>query len=76
MISEVVIPFLEEGMENTLVEYRNFQNGYGDEFLVIRDRIYWGQYPIDTDIDIVTDVGLNIGAGDSITIEMKTMMWV
>lgn len=77
MISEVVIPYLREGMENTLVVYRDYQSGYGDRFLEIIDRIKnIGFYPIDTDIDIRTAIGLDFGSADSVTVEMKTVVFV
>lgn len=79
MISEVVIPFFTEGMGNTLVVYRDYQtkDGYGDQFLEVIDRIASvGGYPIDTGIDVRTSVGLCKGSGDSVTVRMKTVVFV
>ena len=68
---------------NLLLFYREFSDGM--KFLVNKIKILdIGYYPVDTEIFIVDHIGINIDnplnkdnifAGDSTTIEMKTVLW-
>ncbi len=80
MREEVVIPFHSmEDVPNVLIRYKEESSGVISAFLEVVTRIFWGEYPIETDIDIIDSIGLSpwkghVLAADSTVVEMRTVL--
>jgi hypothetical protein len=76
LIEEILIPYCDFNDWRQLVVYRDFREGYADEFILIRDTVLDdSEYPIDSRIEVVTSIGISTGTGDSITVEMKSTVF-
>jgi len=78
MREEVIIPFLEDDMENILVRYREDRNTRSPfAYLIIHTRISsLFNFNTESVLDIVDSVGLTLLSGCDTRVEFRTDVWV